>query len=75
MKFGTRSGTIYEIADDKVRRIPRPNEAMRGDNEWVPLLAAPHIRVGVSATLLLAPLGDGDMTIRTTSEVIWKGTP
>lgn len=75
MRFGTLSGTIYDIEDGKVRRAPNGEDpGMREDGEWVELMVAtPYISIGYPAILALAPLGEGGMTIRTTTEVTWIG--
>ena len=75
MRFGTHSGTVYEVEAGRIRRIPRDDNKMRRDGEWVALLTTPYIRVGAPAALLLAPLGEGEATFRTTSEVTWTETP
>lgn len=70
MKFITESGTIYEIQGDKVRRVlGSDSHDMRRDGEWIALHYY-DIGVGFPATLSLEPLGDGDVTIRTTSRVV-----
>lgn len=72
MRFGTESGTVYEVLGERVcRAVAGDAEAMRRDGEWLDLLMAPHVVVGQPASFILEPLGEGDVTMRQTSQVTW----
>lgn len=76
MRFGTESGTVYEVSGVKIRRVVAgDSETMRRDGEWLNLIAPPRVEVGKPAILLLEPLGHGDATLRTTTNVTWEATP
>lgn len=64
----TETGSVYEITDLHVRRVGTHD--MRRDGDWVKLLTPPDPVVGRSMVLFLEPLGDGDVTVRTTSPVV-----
>lgn len=78
MIFHTKTGSTYEIADGKVRRV-NPDASRRADGEWVGLLNDPSVEVGASVLLVLEPLSgygpddygfhDGAFTTRRTSHV------
>lgn len=84
MIFKTVSGSIYEIQDNKVRRV-NPEHKKRADGDWVELLEAPVVEVGKRVSLAmrsLAELGPDDLdntvrgdvlsvTSRLTTEVEW----
>lgn len=67
MKFYTRTGSIYEVEGNYVRRVS--DRGMRRDEEWIRMLQPPYIQVGHSAHMALEPLGSNDVTFRTTSPV------
>lgn len=78
MIFHTETGSTYEIAESKVRRV-NAEAAKRADGEWVRLLNDPWVEVGFSVLLVLEPLSgygpddygfeDGLLTTRKTSRV------
>lgn len=76
MLFKTVSGTVYELTNELgyVRRIPDREDPgygeLRKDFEWVQLLTPPEIVLGQRVRLVLAPLGEGDCTVRTTTPVV-----
>lgn len=62
MRFGTRSGSAYEIRTDEdggrsVRRLNHSAEK-RADGEWVRLYNHWDIRVGESAVLMMESLSE-----------------
>ena len=67
MRVHTESGSVYEIDDDKVRRVG--NHDMRGDGEWLTFRHLHPVTVGLPMGFVLEPLGMGDITLRTTSRV------
>lgn len=79
--FFTESGTQYEIAatpdDYIVRRSPEYRYAdlnhLRGDGEWVSLLAMPSLKVGQPVVMQLQLPGVTSTTTRTTTPItrIW----
>jgi hypothetical protein len=72
---GTETGSVYEFDLDNllVRRAPSANSAseLRKDNNWITLLSEPEFLIGHGMQLLLAPLGEGDCTLRITSHVTY----
>lgn len=72
MKFTTESGTQYEIDEDRgrVRRVPSQyGEGMRKDEQWIDLQILPDVTVNQPCLMILAPLGQGDATMRRTTIV------
>lgn len=67
MRFITETGTEYEIQGDRIRRVG--GDPMRRDAEWLRLLETPAVVVGKPVTLVLEPLGEGNLTLRTTTPV------
>lgn len=67
MRFITETGTEYEIQGEQVRRVG--GDPMRRDGEWLRLLENPAVVVGKPVTLVLEPLGEGNLTLRTTTPV------
>lgn len=62
----TESGAIYEIDDNRVRRV-NPADQKRGDGDWQTLISQPHIEIGHPMTLVmesLAHLGTDDYGTR-----------
>ena len=71
MRFRTESNTVYEIDGLRVRRVAGTgSEGMRRDGDWLDLEDAPVVVLGRPVTLILEPLGEGDVTIRTTTPVV-----
>ena len=68
MKVTTKSGTAYEFDGDLVRRVG--GRGMRRDEEWLNFRWLQWPQVGEPMVLLLEPLGEGNVTIRTTSLVV-----
>lgn len=68
MRFFTETGSEYEVDGNRVRRVSK--HGMRRDEEWLEMLQPPYIQVGHSAHMALEPLGEGDVTFRTTSRVV-----
>ena len=66
-RFTTESGSTYEVKDGYMRRVSE--EAMRRDGEWLKVLSVSEIRLGYPVSFVLEPLGEGDVTIRTTTQV------
>lgn len=66
----TETGSVYEFGGSMrhVRRIEFEH-GLRRDTEWPDLLETPVIEVGRPMSLLLEPLGYGDVTVRTTGRV------
>lgn len=65
----TRSGTRYEFSGFEVRRLG--GDALRRDEEWLKFeWGNGWPEVGKPMILLLEPLGEGNVTIRTTTEVV-----
>jgi hypothetical protein len=71
-KIITKSGTTYLLdKGDRVKRLVTGDAAeLRRDEDWIQLIAAPHITVGLPMILMLEPLGKGNVTRRTTSPVV-----
>ena len=78
MKFVTESGSEYEIAGKKVRRI-NEDRAKRADGLWVELLDWPRVEIGERVRLVMAGLSaygsddygnSGPVTVRTTTPVV-----
>lgn len=71
MRVTTESGTQYEIEGSRVRRIEAPH-ALRRDDEWLDFTFMHDWMpvVGFRMILLLEPLGEGNVTIRTTTPVV-----
>lgn len=67
MKVTTESGSVYEIRDEKVRRVGTHD--LRRDGDWLQLFNNPHIEIGESMLLMLEPLGNWPYTPRLTSRV------
>jgi hypothetical protein len=74
IKVHTETGSIYEldVANTKVRRVfhTEASSDLRRDEEWVQMLLWPEIKTGASMYLILEPLGEGNVTMRTTSYVV-----
>jgi hypothetical protein len=64
----TQSGTRYEFADGKVRRVG--GGPLRRDGEWLTLLGPYTVEVGEPMRLTLEPLGKAAYTLRTTTPVV-----
>jgi hypothetical protein len=64
----TETGSTYEITDFHVRRT-NTEGVMRRDGEWVAFHTFTAPEVGKPMLFELAPLGDGDVTLRRTSVV------
>lgn len=70
----TESGARYDIEDDLSRlRRWAPDEtipgALRQDGNWLDAYAVYNLVVDQSATFILHPLGEGDVTVRRTSRI------
>lgn len=70
MLVKTETGSTYRFNADlsKVRR--EGTHDLRRDEEWLDLLEKPFVQVGVPMYLALEPLGEGNVTYRTTSRVL-----
>jgi hypothetical protein len=71
----TKSGTEYEfdLVAGKVRRCTYTGGGeLRRDDDWLKFTFAPFGTplIGHPMVLLLEPLGEGNVTIRTTSSVV-----
>jgi hypothetical protein len=65
----TLSGALYEVRGDKIRRI-NPLARMRKDGDWLSFTwHIPGPVVGQPMHLALEPLGEGNVTYRTTTPV------
>lgn len=77
LRVTTASGTAYDFdaGRGRVRRVPVPGEehAMRRDGEWLDVEPGTVPEVGFPLVMLLEPLGEGDVTQRTTSPVTGMG--
>ena len=78
MKFLTESGSIYEIDEGCIRRIPvNVGHLKRADGEWIRLMETPKIEVGECAFLVLENLseyGEDDYGNLVKSEATWRRT-
>lgn len=75
LKVWTASGSLYEFheVDDQMlvrRTLGEDSEALRKDEEWLKVTVPFGIVGGMPMFLVLEPLGEGDLTSRTTSEVV-----
>lgn len=64
----TESGTRYALEVGRVRRVG--GDPLRRDGEWLNCQLAYPVALGESMVLFLEPLGEGNVTIRTTTPVI-----
>jgi hypothetical protein len=64
----TETGSVYEFAGTRVRRVNGGSE-MRRDGEWLRFRNLQPVTVGQSMRFMLEPLGVGGVTFRTTSRV------
>jgi hypothetical protein len=66
----TASGSRYELADRKVRRLRGPGAGpLRRDKDWLPVIAMTEPTIGEAWILVLDLRGDGIATLRTTNTV------
>lgn len=65
----TETGSRYRFNAD-FTKVKREGHQMRRDEEWLELVYPPQIQLGASIVMLLEPLGNGDVTLRTTSRVL-----
>jgi len=67
----TETGSVYRI-DFDANTVSRVNESsgLRRDGEQLRMLSAPIVVVGLPIEFMLEPLGEGNVTIRTTSFVV-----
>ena len=68
MRVLTRSGSVYELRPGRVRRA-NAGHGLRRDGEWLELRGMVPLRIGEPMVLYLEPLGEGDVTERTTTPV------
>jgi hypothetical protein len=72
MRVHTETGSIYEFRErpewTEVRRVDHTHD-MRRDGEWLRVIDSGLLCEGFPLQLALEPLGDGDVTYRTTSRV------
>lgn len=69
MRVLTRSGSVYELRPGRVRRV-NADHGLRRDGEWLELRGMAPLRIGEPMVLYLEPLGEGDVTERTTTPVV-----
>lgn len=70
-KITTETGSTYIIDQDNQRvKRENPNSALRKDDKWLQYTNISDITVGKGITFILEPLGEGDCTLRQTSQVI-----
>ncbi len=71
----TQSGSHYKIVINKpemslVRHPAIEEAALRKDGQVIKILELIQVKVGWGGRLLLAPLGEGENTVRLTTEVV-----
>lgn len=71
----TQSGSHYKIVINNlkmslVRRPANEESALRKDGQGIKILELIQVEVGYGGRLLLAPLGEGENTLRLTTEVV-----
>lgn len=70
MKIRTETGSLYEVVDDKMRRVIPGLEELRRDGDWLQVLSRTEPLIGQPMKFVLEPLGEGDVTFRVTSAVV-----
>lgn len=70
LEVTTATGSMYELDPDnrRVRRV-ESTHALRRDGDWLHVQNDPNPEIGQPMVLFLEPLGEGTVTIRTTSLV------
>lgn len=66
----TESGTEYEFTPDHTRVRRLGGDTLRRDGDWLGVTLASPITLDQPIVMFLEPLGEGNVTIRTTSRVV-----